>query len=295
MKFLIVGLQKGSQITRLTKEAQKLGHEVFGCKTSDLIIKSGEGKFEASVNGESLSGFDLIYLCAGIESKKRYEWYIACDYLLKHARTKVVNDVVINPKNKYYPVQTWFFLKQFEKGIPQVLTYSIFNDKNLGKIAEDLGFPAILKLSETHQGKGTYLVNSASEIKNIMSKNLNQTYLLRKFISNDGDIRVFVIGGRAIGAMKRIPAKGEFRSNISVGGSGKPFDLDRNRRIKKLAENAAEICGIEIAGVDIIIDKKSSKSYVLEVNTGPQFKGLEKYTGINVAGEVIKYFVSKCK
>lgn len=295
MKFLTVGLDKGSQITRFREEAEKLGHTVYGCKTSDLIIKSGDGRFEPTINGQNLSSYDLIYLCAGVESKRRYEWYVACDYIKNNSNTKIVNEIAIDPSMKYYPVQTWFYLKQFENKIPQPQTFSIFNGGEVENISKDLGFPLIVKLSETHQGKGIFLTKSAGEIKNIIEENPGQTYLLRKFIPNDGDIRVFVVGGDSIGAMKRTPANGEFRSNISAGGLGETFDLEKSPEIKELAENAAKVTGIEIAGVDIMIDKETGEYYVLEVNTGPQFKGLEKYTRINIAKKVIEYFVSKCK
>lgn len=296
MKFLIVGLLKGSQITRFREEAGKLGHEVDGCAAADLVIKSGDGKLEVSVNGQNLNRYDLIYLCAGVESKRRFEWYIACDFLMENSKVKIVNEVTLSPSQKYYPIQSWFYLKQYENGISQPLTYTVFNDKNLDEIIGTLGSPVIVKLSETHQGKGIFLCNSEEEIKGVIAKNPGQTYLLRKFIPNDGDLRVFVVGGRAIGAMKRISTReGEFRSNISVGGKGKFFDLEKNKEIKELAEKSAKVTGVEIAGVDVIINKETSEPYILEVNVGPQFKGLEKYTRVNVAGEIIKYFASKCE
>jgi len=295
MNFLIVGLKNGSQIIRLQEEAQKLGHFVTGCMTSDLVIRSESGKFGAYIGDKSLTEFDLIYLCAGIESGGRFEWYVAVDYLKQNSKTKIVNEVVVDPLKKYYPLQTWFYLKQFEGDIPQPVTFSVFNAKAVENISKEIGFPLIVKISETHQGSGVFLANSIAEIKEIMFKNGDKTYLIRKFIANDGDVRIFVIGGTALGAMKRIPPGGEFRSNISVGGIGESFDLESNPKIKALAEKVASVSGIEIAGVDIIIDKTSGEPYVLEVNVGPQFNGFEKYTKTNVAAKIVDYFISKCK
>ena len=61
---------------------------------------------------------------------------------------------------------------------------------------------------------------------------------------------------------------------------------------KELAEKAAQITKTEIAGVDIIINKETGELYILEVNPAPQFEGLEKYTGVNVAVTIIEYFES---
>jgi RimK family alpha-L-glutamate ligase len=290
MRILIVGLIKGSQIQRLREEAKKLGHEVVGCHSSDLLIKTDGKSFNASILGNPLEDFDLIYLCAGIESKFRFEWYIACDYLKKYFKTKIVNNAVVDPNLNYYPVQTWFYLKQFENSVVSPQTFVIYTEKNLVIAEKELGYPMIIKISETHQGKGIFLAKNRSQAEKIISKNKNKTILLRKFIANKGDIRIFTVGFKAIGGMKRIASKNDFRSNISQGGTGKPFDLIKYPKIRALAEKSAKISGIEIAGVDIMIGTKDKKPYVLEVNSGPQFKGLEKYTKTNAALEIIKYF-----
>ncbi|BCX15035.1 MAG: hypothetical protein KatS3mg088_718 [Patescibacteria group bacterium] len=60
--------------------------------------------------------------------------------------------------------------------------------------------------------------------------------------------------------MKRMPTReGEFRSNISQGGKGESFDLEKYPEIKDLAEKAAKVTRTEIAGVDIIINKSTGK------------------------------------
>lgn len=292
MKILVVGLIKGSQIQRFKEEAEKLGHTVEGCYSSDLIIKSNGKTFEALIKDTPLTDYDVIYLCAGVESKFRYEWFVASDYLVNHSKTKVVNRIVIDQKFKYYPVQSWFYLRQFENLIASPKTYTIYKDKSLRAVSSDLGYPMIIKLSETHQGKGIFLVKNEDEARKVIKNNKGKAFLLRKFIPNDGDIRVFTVGFKAIGAMKRIASTNDFRSNISQGGTGEVFDLEKNPEIRAMAEKSARATGIEIAGVDIMIGKEDKKPYLLEVNTGPQFKGLEKYTKVNVAGEVIKYFAS---
>lgn len=289
MKLLMVGIREGSQFLRLKEEAEKVGHEIIGCISSDLVIKSGEGIFEASVNAINLNTFDLIYFCAGIEQKNRLEWFVVADFLKRLGRTRIINQIVADGKN-YVPVQTWFYLKQFENKLPEPLSFTLYDPNTLNEVASEIGFPMIIKISETHQGKGIFLANSNEEILKIFEENPEKAIILRKFIPNEGDIRIFVVGGRAIGAMSRTPKEGEFRSNISQGGRGEPFGLEANPDIKNLAEEAAKVSEIEIAGVDILIDKDSKKAYVLEVNVGPQFKGLEEATGINVAAEIIKYF-----
>jgi len=73
-------------------------------------------------------------------------------------------------------------------------------------------------------------------------------------------------------------------------GKGEKFDLKENVEIQKMAEKISEVMRAEIAGVDIIVNSKTGVPHIIEVNRGPQFAGLEKYTGVNAAGEIIKYF-----
>jgi RimK family alpha-L-glutamate ligase len=295
MKFLIVGLNKGKMITRFREEATKMGHKVDSCFSTELTIASSADIFKPTLRGKPLSNYDLVYLCTGIEANKRFEWYVASDYIVKNTETKIVNQVVVDPGLNYYPLQSWFYLKQFKANIPFPKTVTINSVKSFKFAAEEVGYPLIVKISETHQGKGLILASNENEASKFIKSKPNQTYLVRQFVPNDGDTRVFCVGYKAIGAMHRIAPENDFRSNISQGGRGEIFDLEKNPAIKELAEKVSKICGIEVAGVDIMIDKTDGEPYVLEVNVGPQFAGLEKYTGVNAAGEIIKYFESKVK
>lgn len=294
MRFLIVGQKNVGQIQRLKAEAKKLRHTIDGCLMSDLVIESGDGVFNVFANKKPLSSYDLIYLCAGIEQNRRFEWYTAVDYLKKHFKTKIVNEVVVDPSLKYYPIQTWFILNSFENSIPIPKTFIIYSKEKLPLVLKKFNYPLIIKISELHRGTGVFLAKTESDVKKIIGENEGKTFLLKKFIPNDGDFRVLTVGFRAVGAMKRKSKFPEFRNNISVGSKGESIDFKECADVIRLAEKAAKASGIEIAGVDVITDNNTGKNYVLEVNVGPQFTGLEKYTDINAAREIIKYFESKC-
>ena len=147
-------------------------------------------------------------------------------------------------------------------------------------------------LSAARQGKGVFKIDSPQALVSFWKKfkGEKEALLVREYIPNDGDIRVFTVGYQAIGAMKRVPKKGDFRSNISQGGQGSPFNLKKNPEVKKIAEQLSRLTRTEIAGVDIMIHQKTGKPYVLEINPGPQFTGLEKYTQTNAAFKIIEYF-----
>lgn len=300
MHILIVGLVKNPQLLRVKEEGEKRGHQVEGCYVSDLIINASESNFFVSlkslpstIHRPPITEFDLIYLWS--VGKRRWDWYVACKYLNQKYNIKIVNNKVIDPAYNYYLASSSDYLKQFENKMPFPKTAVIFSIKSVEKVINDFKFPLIVKMSEGRQGKGVFKASDLDELKGKVKEllEISPSVVLREFIPNDGDVRIFTVGYKAIGAMKRTPVKeGEFRSNISQGGKGENFDLSTTPEVKELAEKLSEVTRTEIAGVDIMINKESGKSYILEINPGPQFTGFEKYTGINAALEIIKYFES---
>lgn len=292
MKILIAGLVTNIQLLRLQEEGKKRGHLVDGCYAADLVLDCRETDFDAFLaDGRKLKDYDLIYLMVG---NRRWEWYTAASYLAENFGVVIVNKKAIETDYEYYLTPAIDYLRQTQNNLPYPDSSVVFNEKGAKAVIEKFSYPVIVKTSAGRQGRGVYLCKSFGEVKNAI-KEIHQTkvksVVIRKFIPNDGDLRIFTVGYRAIGAMKRIPTReGEFRSNISQGGRGEKFDIENYPEIKSIAEKAAEITRTEIAGVDIIIDKNTGKPYILEVNPSPQFEGLEKFTGVNAALEIIKYF-----
>lgn len=292
MKILVVGLVKNPQLVRLQAEADKLGHAVDGCYASDLIIQASAEHFEPILKNKNFSDYHLIYLWT--VGKRRYEWYVAANYVNKKYGTIIINEKVIDPTYQYYLTPTAEYEKQTENGLNYPTSAVIFNYAGYEAVRDQFRFPLIIKTSTGRQGRGVFKVNSPEELKKIIKKNEEDSpaFIVRQFIENDGDIRIFTVGYRAIGAMRRTPKIGDFRSNISQGGAGENFDLSKNQKVREMAEKISRLTKTEIAGVDIMIEKNTGKPFILEINPGPQFTGFEKYTGTNAAAAIIQYFVA---
>ncbi len=149
------------------------------------------------------------------------------------------------------------------------------------------GLPAILKLIQGTQGVGVMIAHSKAEVESILSTmwNLGQEILLQEFIaeSRGVDVRALVVGDRVVGAMRREARTGEFRSNLHRGGAGTPVVLGTD--FTAAAVRAAQVLGLEVAGVDLLEAKGGPK--VMEVNSSPGFEGLETATGLDIAGAII--------
>jgi RimK family alpha-L-glutamate ligase len=111
-------------------------------------------------------------------------------------------------------------------------------------------------------------------------------YLQRTIEHGGRDYRVFVIGGRVIGAIER-SAPG-WRTNIARGGQARAFDPPE--QIRHLATEAARVVGTEYAGVDVL-PASDGTPYVLEVNGIPGWKGLHEATGKDIAGAIVDQVV----
>lgn len=158
-----------------------------------------------------------------------------------------------------------------------------------------IGWPCIVKVISGSYGEGIYLCENKTAFKKMMEfiGNLDtpKTLLVQEYVGErpGEDLRVFVVGGKVIGAMKRHAPEGDFRANISAGGYGEPFPVDSE--IDFLARETARICGLEIAGIDLLFDKDGYK--ICEANSAPGFEGFEKYCKVDIAERIAEYIKYK--
>ncbi len=95
-------------------------------------------------------------------------------------------------------------------------------------------------------------------------------FYVEKFIDYDKtDFRIDIVDGKFVGCYGRKAGGNDWRTNITSGGS--VFLREPNDDVVNLAIKASEVCGTDIAGVDIIYDREKEKYVVLEVNGIPAF------------------------
>ena len=103
----------------------------------------------------------------------------------------------------------------------------------------------------------------------------------------DWDLRVLILDGCVLAAMKRVSNKPV--TNISQGGVGEAFEKDGE--VAELAVKASEALNCVFAGVDMSF--KRGEAFILDVNPQPDFMGVEEATGVNVAREIIRHMFSR--
>src|SRR5712692_4869942 len=151
------------------------------------------------------------------------------------------------------------------------------------------GPPVIVKLLEGTQGIGVVLAETTPAASSVIEAfhGLDQNILIQQFIAEakGADIRAVVVGRKVVAAMKRQASPGEFRSNIHRGGKAKKVRLSPEYRKTALA--AARVLGLTVAGVDLI--ESAEGPMVMEVNSSPGLEGIQKTTGVDVAGAIIEH------
>lgn len=151
------------------------------------------------------------------------------------------------------------------------------------------GLPCIIKLLRGTQGVGVMIANTLAEAETILKTfwGLGQDVCLQEFIkeSKGRDIRALVVGDQVVAAMRRKAKRGEFRSNLHRGGQGKLVRLDK--AYATTAVRAARHIGLELCGVDMLEGADGPK--VMELNSSPGFEGLERATGKDIAGSIVRH------
>jgi RimK family alpha-L-glutamate ligase len=224
--------------------------------------------------------------------KKKFNFFNEINILLKNLNNSFILNGKAYAKNPFYNKFTQIELFRQHK-IPAIPSFhtAINNKKNILAFLKryKISFPCVTKISNSSQGAGVYKIENKSELTKFIEKNQNKNIIFQKFIDNDGDYRVLVIGGRSLGVMKRIRRSAEWRNNLSLQATSAPV---WNETIEKIAIKACKKIGLDFAGVDII--KAGKKYYIIEINDVPGFKGFEGvFPNINVARILAKYVLNK--
>ncbi len=193
---------------------------------------------------------------------------------------------VVRTRNKF---QTMQILSS--KGLPIIKTVMIHELESLDLVLEQIGdFPVVAKTIYGNDGKGVAIFESKRSLQSgleLMLDNQVQAehVLIQEFIKTDNkDYRLFVVGDEVVATMERTAAEGDFRANLSSGGSARNVELSDD--IKELAVKASKALDMDISGVDILLSEDGP--VICEVNPRPGFK-IKDITGVDVAEKIIMH------
>lgn len=279
--FLIIGSKKfkKSTVNAFIEESKEVFDKVTFVTVDKIEIHTESGKAGLYYKGKSLlEAYDVVY--PRFSSK---------DYLLGEAVLKVIEGSSIYcPVNlqsyqitnhKYYTAQ-----RLADKGVPGIVTTFFMSPKFAELSVQETGYPVVMKLISGFAGKGVVLIHDKKQLESI----LDAVHLFEEFISmqkfikgTNQDIRCYVIGKDVI-AVQRTGKKGEWRANVSRGGTAQVLEV--SEEMKKVSLEAATILGMDICAVDLMRSQKGL--VIIEVNFMPG--PFMKYLG----NDIVKSWVS---
>ncbi|MCM2563511.1 glutathione synthase [Lutimaribacter sp. EGI FJ00015] len=281
---------------RIAEEAQARGHELFYYTPERLSYQEGritargwpltlrrEKGNHFTLGDETevdLAEFDVVWLR---QDPPFDMFYITTTHLLQriHPGTLVVNDPFWV---RNYP-EKLLVLDFPELTPPTVIA------RDLGTIRrfKDRHGDVILKPLYGNGGAGVFRLTESdrnlTSLHELFTSFSREPLIVQKFLPDvsAGDKRVILVDGEPIGAINRVPAKGETRSNMHVGGRPEKVALsDRDREICAAIGPLLREKGQVFVGIDVI------GNYLTEINvTSPTgIQELERFDGINAAAKI---------
>jgi ribosomal protein S6--L-glutamate ligase len=269
---------------RLKEAAEARGHTLDIINTLRCYMNIASRRPEIYYNGEKLKGYDAVIPRIGA-SVTFYGMAVLRQFEMMGVYPLNESVAIGRSRDKLRSMQ---LLARDGVGLP-VTTFA-HDPKQTEEVLKVAGSaPLVIKLLEGTQGLGVVLADTDRSAKSVVEafRATGTNILIQEFIKEAGgtDIRAIVIGGKVIAAMKRTGAEGEFRSNLHRGGSAQLVKLSPEER--STAVRAAKAMGLNACGVDML--RANHGAVVMEVNSSPGLEGVEKATGLDVAGKMIEF------
>lgn len=284
MKIGLVA-QPGSWYGReLARVAGERGHHATQIEFPRLI-----GSVGTAESGLSAQGLDLLSLDAVIVrtmppgSLEQVIYRMDALWRLSAAGVRVLN----SPKALECAVDKYLALVRMESaGLTVPSTIVCENADTALEAFDRLGGDVVVKPIFGSEGRGIVRVSDREiAVRTFRTLERIQAVLyVQRFIENDGfDVRVLVLGGHVLGAMRR-RANGDFRANVACRAVAENHTITDQET--QAALGAALAVGARFAGVDLLYGRDGT-CYVIEVNAVPGWRAFQKVTEIDVPHAVI--------
>ena len=281
---------------RLAEEAQARGHTLFfyvpdqlayqegriTARGHDLTVQrvQGDHALLGPLRDVDLSDFDVVWLRQDPPFDMNY---ITSTHLLDRLApgTLVVNDPFWV---RNYPEK--LLVLDFPDLTPPT---TVARDLDTIKAFKARHGDVILKPLYGNGGAGVFRLDAndrnLTSLHELFTSFSREPLIVQKFLPDvsNGDKRVILVDGAPVGAINRVPAKGETRSNMHVGGRPEKIGLsDRDREICAAIGPLLREKGQVFVGIDVIGD------YLTEINvTSPTgIQELERFDGVNIAAKI---------
>lgn len=274
--------EKNSHLIEVAKKNNvavtfKSNSEIYTFLDTNLV-RSFSGKY----NYDCCLFFDHdAYLAKNLEMLGMRVINCARSFLLCENKANMYQELIANsisiPKTFILPAQNQYK----REGIEQFVNEAI----------NELSLPLVIKTWYGVSGEGVFLVKRKDDVFAVIDKFKGENILLQEYIGESAgtDVRLFVVRGKVVCALRRESANGNFRSNATLGGKLTPYIPTVVET--KLATEATKVMGCDYAVVDML--RSVTGSLVCEVNTTANISNFYNVAGVDIYEMLIKLCIKK--
>jgi ribosomal protein S6--L-glutamate ligase len=154
------------------------------------------------------------------------------------------------------------------------------------------GVPVLVKLLSANEKSGAMICESLQSLEAALEAilGLGQNIVVQQYLrgAKGRDLRVLVVGGEVVAAMRRSPPVGRFSRNLRRGAQFEPVDLPT--AYLRVAVAAARVMRLEVCAVDML-DVRGTP-LVFEVNSSPSIREAETACGVDAAARIVERAVA---
>lgn len=294
MRLLVLSRSRLLHSThRFVEECKKRGIvcdvvNPIGCK---LEVNSGDpGGLRLVYREEPLADYAAVIPRIGVRTMK-YGLLVLQQLQSQGVPTLNEASAIRHVRDKFHCMQ---LLAGAGLPVPKtVISRSLHDISSIKKDFRD--FPVIIKTLTGAQGIGVMLAPDQASLESIALTFVadNKPVMFQEYIKEckGSDIRVMVVDGKCVSAMRRHSVNDDFRANVHRGGRGEPMEL--TDELAEISVRATEAAGLDVAGIDILESKAGP--LVLEVNPSPGFRELELATGVNIAARFVEAAIKRAQ
>jgi RimK family alpha-L-glutamate ligase len=291
MRIVILSARSGWQTDELGRAITERGHTSEVLPYEGLVAMFGRG---SDLSSERTPLFDADAVLARIiptGSLEQIIYRVDALHWLEARGIPVINSprTIERTVDKFY---TTALLQQ--AGVPVPDTVVCERQADALAAVRAMG-DAVIKPIFGSLGHGMVRVADPEVARRVVEplEQVSSVFYVQQAIDHGGrDIRVFVVGGRVVGAIERTAPAGEWRTNVARGGSARAVAL--SEAWQDLALRATALVGADYAGVDLL-PSRDGRVYVLEVNGIPGWQGLQRATGVDVAGCIVDHTIARAR
>ena len=297
-KILILSGNKSTNASFLGIDLENTKTTIASFQELNYVAK--ENKYTLMINKAAIKDFDVVYF--RVVGKFR-EHAAIISYYCKNRKIPLQDPCFIQDGLVQVPIFKGLeTLLMADNNIPIPKTGFVTLNFLINFTTKNFEFPCVIKDTESMQAKEVYLVENESDLEKLHKKlkeksgksSWHKKYLVQEFVNASHRHRIFVLGDEILAGIIR-PMKWYDKIYLKDNCERKKISSALNpipEDEKKLSLEAAVAARLNIAGVDLIVDDKTGKKYIMEVNYEPQWEALAKDNSINVEKNILKYLAS---